>query len=65
MVTLGQRLTQRGLSPAGAASEMAPRRDAGKRELPLGVAAMEPAEVWQMLHRHWMPFWGCMARGLG
>lgn len=55
MVALGQRLTQRTLAPVGAAGAAAvppPWAEAGKRELPLGVAAMEPAEVWQMLHRH-------------
>ncbi len=52
MVALGQRLTRRTPAPAGAAAVPFPWADAGERELPLGVAAMEPAEVWQMLHRH-------------
>jgi len=52
MVALGQRLTQRTRASAAAASELSARSESGKREMPLGLAAMEPAEVWQMLHRH-------------
>jgi len=52
MVALGQRLTARARTPVGVSAVAVVRGGAGKRELPLHLAAMEPAEAWQMLHRH-------------